>query len=42
MFDEYEEGTELKAIMTNAPELHIYNIDEEEDEYDEEGNACPK
>ena len=33
VFDEVEEGKELKALLTNTPSIQIYNIEEEEEEY---------
>lgn len=35
VFDEVEEGKELKALLTNTPSIQIYNIEEEEEEYEE-------
>lgn len=40
IFDEVEEGKELKALLTNTPEVKIYDIEEEEDEYEENEGEC--
>lgn len=32
VFDEVEEGAELKMILRNAPDVQIYNIEEQEEE----------
>jgi hypothetical protein len=36
VFDECEEGAELRALLTNVPAIPIYNIEEKEEEYEDE------
>lgn len=36
VFDEVEEGKELKTLLTNTPNIEIFDIEEEEEEENEE------
>lgn len=35
VFDEVEEGKELRALLTNVPSIQIFDIEEEEEEENE-------
>ena len=39
IFDEVEEGKDLKPLLSTTPEVKIFEVEEEdEEEYDENGN----